>query len=180
MKIPSREQAFLLLKKYSVPEHIVAHSEQVAKIAVFLGKKISDNGQEVNLPLVEAAALLHDIAKKISIDNPEKRHVLEAVKILEAEGFPEIAKIASEHGLSNILEGSFSSIESKLVYYADKRVKHGSIVSLEERFEYLLERYSSVGKNAGETILACKPKVFELEKEVLEKAKVGYDLEGLN
>ncbi|MDP6671223.1 MAG: HD domain-containing protein [archaeon] len=180
MNIPSREQALELLKKYKMPEHIVEHSTQVAKVAIFLGKKISENGEEVNLPLIEAAALLHDIAKKISIDNPEKRHVPEAVEILKKERLPEIAQIAGEHGLSNILEGSFSSIESKIVYYADKRVKHGSIVSLEERFEYLIKRYSSVGKGVNETILACKPKVFELEKKLLEKANIGPNLEGLD
>ncbi len=180
MNIPSREQALELLKKHNVPEHIVEHSKQVAKIAVFLGEKISENGKAVKLPLVEAAALLHDIAKKISIDDPNKRHVPEAVKILEKEGFPEIAQIAGEHGLSHILKGSFSSLESKLVYYADKRVRHGAIVPLEDRFGYLLERYSSVRKGVGETILACKPKVFALEKELLGKAKSGPELEGLN
>lgn len=178
MNIPPRKQAFELLKKYSVPGHIVAHSEQVAKIAVFLGEKISKSGESVNLPLVEAAALLHDIAKKISIDDPSKRHVPGAVKILEKEGLLEIAQIAGEHGLSHILEGHFSSLESKLVYYADKRVRHCSLVSLEERFEYLLERYSLVKPGVRETILACKPKVFELEKELLGKAKLGPGLEG--
>jgi uncharacterized protein len=38
------------------------------------------------------------------------------------------------------LNGSFS--EKEIVFYADKRVKHDQIVSLNERLAYILDRYS--------------------------------------
>ena len=178
MEIPSREQALELLQKHDVPENIVGHSKQVAKVATFLAEKIKEQGEQVNVPLVDAAALLHDIGKHIGL-NTGKSHADEGAKILEKEGLPEIAKIAEEHRLHYILETPLSSLESKIVYYADKRVRYDKVVSLGERFDYLLERYGSIKPRFRETILKCRPLVEELEKELFGKAKTGVSLEEL-
>ena len=59
--------------------------------------------------------------------------------------WPAIAEIVSEHVvLSDFAperygQGIFNAKE--LVYYADKRVRHEEIVSLEGRLEYILGRY---------------------------------------
>ncbi len=175
-RIPAREQCFALLEKYKVPRVIVEHSLQVTKVAVYLGKKLAAAGEKINLPLLEAAALLHDIDKKICLDDGSKKHAVEAARILEREGFPEIASIVKQHRLSHILEEPFSSWEAKLVYYADKRVRHSSIVSLQERFDYLLGRYGEFKGN----IIKAKPKVFALEEEIFSKIDAVKDLRELN
>jgi hypothetical protein len=64
----------------------------------------------------------------------------------------------------------FKSIEEKIVFLADKRVNHGRIVPLDERFKYLLGRYGTT-KEKFERISACREKVEELEKELLGSAK---------
>ena len=163
LKIPSREQCLSLLAKYNVPKNIVEHSELVARIAVFLGKKLSEKGERTDLRLLEAAALLHDIDKKICLENAEKIHGVEAAKILEKEGLKEIAELVKQHRLGYIIEKPFSCPGAKLVYYADKRVNHTNIVSLDERYDYLVERYGNVSAERREKILFTKPRVLALE-----------------
>lgn len=175
-RIPSEQDCFALLEKYEVPEIIVEHSRQVAKVALYLGEKLSGHGEKINLKLLLASALLHDIDKKICLDDPTKKHAVEASSILKREGFPEIAEIVRQHRLNQILEAHFTGWEAKLVYYADKRVRHTEIVSLQERFDYLLERYGSLRGEVKQGILAAKPKVFALEREILSKAKADVSL----
>ncbi|MAG22266.1 MAG: hypothetical protein CL943_03105 [Candidatus Diapherotrites archaeon] len=177
--IPTPEECIPLLKKYGATETIIGHLKQTAKVAVFLGKKLAEKGEEIDLPLLEASALLHDIDKKITLDDHSKKHAVEAEAILKKEGFPKIAEIVRQHRLGWIRENQFSGWEAKLVYYSDKRVRHDQIVSLEERFEYLLERYGSISKEARESILKAKPKVFELEEEIFSKIDVDKNLKGI-
>ena len=179
MDIPSRQECFKLLEKYKVPKPIVGHSEQVAKVAVYLGRAFAAGGEEINIPLLEASALLHDIDKMLCIEDGEKKHAFEGFKILEKEGFPEIAAIVREHRVSHILEARFSCIESKLLYYSDKRVKHEKIVSLGKRYEYLFERYGSISEEAKQRLVESKPLAFALEKEIFEKIKEKPDMGGL-
>ena len=72
----------------------------------------------------------------------------------------------------------FDCWEEKIVYYADKRVNHDKIVSLDERFDYLLKRYG-IEKGIRCTILKCRPFAIALEKEIFAEIKAGPELEGL-
>ena len=165
-----------LLEKYGVPENIVAHSKQVAKVAAFLGGKLLEKGEEINLPRLKAACLLHDVDKKLCLGNPKLKHAVKGAKILEKEGFTEIAAIVKQHRLGHILEGPFSGWEAKLLYYSDKRVRHSEIVSLGERFEYLVERYGSKSPEYRKDIEATRSLVFALEREIFEIAGIATDL----
>lgn len=161
-----------LLSKYGVPENIIAHCINVSKIAVFIAEKINSRGGNVNVSLVRAAALLHDIDKIIEIKNKSGRHGEMAREILEKEGYPEIAKIAQRHVIHQILkEGALSTLEEKIVFYADKRVKHDKVVSLSERFEYLRKIYPQY----LDSINLAEPRTKELEAEIMNKAGINAD-----
>ncbi len=75
MNLPTRKQCFDLLKKYRVPQHVIDHSLQVNKVAVFLGQKmqtvlVSDDNHlrpEINLGLIDRASLLHDLLRVVDI-----------------------------------------------------------------------------------------------------------------
>ena len=176
--LPSREQCLKLLEKHKVPEHIVRHSVAVEKVAVFLAKKLVEAGQQVNVELVSRASLLHDIDKMRTLEIGAG-HGSISKQILEGESLPELGLLAFKHHLSHILgEKPFGNWEEKLVYYADKRVTHDQIVSLDERFEYLLERYGNK-KEIVDKISSCKPKVKELEEEIFSKINVDKSLKGL-
>ena len=61
--IPSREECLNLMDRYGMLENIVSHSLEVAKVALFISIELNKKGQSIDLDLVEAASLLHDLAK---------------------------------------------------------------------------------------------------------------------
>ncbi len=136
--IPTKEECFRLWDGYKMPPNIRRHTLQVARIAVFMAKKLKEKGIDIDVTLAERGALLHDIDKILTLKND--RHGEVAEKILLRRGYPEIAKIASRHRFRYIREPDLTW-EEKVVNYADKRVKHDRIVSLDERFTDLLLRY---------------------------------------
>lgn len=133
--IPTPKQCLLILKNHQVPEHIIRHSQIVYQIALYLGRELNKNGEKLNLPLIAAGALLHDIAKM-----GEDDHSRAGAEILIRLGYPEIAEIVRQHVILD--DPKIEKInEPAVVHYADKRVKHTTIVSLAERFDDLRWRY---------------------------------------
>lgn len=177
MNLPSHNECIRLLNENKMPDNIVAHSLAVNRVAVFLAKKIIARGKKINLDLVDCGSLLHDFDKHLTFDSGN--HGLVAKKMLEEKGFPQIALFCITHNLQFILENSFPSLEHKIVFYADKRIKGDQIVILSERLDYILERYGAKSKDAFEKISSCKKHVLILEKEILALAGTNESLEGL-
>lgn len=171
-KVPSYSECMALLSKYKMPQNIIAHCTAVSEIAVFIAEKIKAHGENVDVPLVRACALLHDIDKIIEVKNKSGRHGTAARGILEKEGYPEVAKIAERHVLYMILkEGAHFSLEEKIVFYADKRVTHDKTVPLSERFAYLRKTYPQY----LDSINRAEPLAEKLEEELMEKAGIRAD-----
>jgi putative nucleotidyltransferase with HDIG domain len=145
--IPNREQCYSLMERANLPEHIRDHCAMVAELATCLARKLSRAGMPIDVGLVEASALLHDIAKGICLANG-KNHAEEGARLLKEWGYPDLAPIVEEHiDLEETRLGQ-PLTESLLVNYSDKRVKHDEVVSLEERFADLARRYGR--KTGGE------------------------------
>lgn len=177
--IPSRKKCLDLLKKYQVPNNILSHTFQVNRVAVFLAKKLKERGEKVNLKLVDAASLLHDLDKHMTLDE-KHGHGKKAGEILEKLGYKEVADIVRKHITTSILKDPPKTLEEKLVYYADMRVLRDKIVSLEERFQYLRERYGKLSPKVMKEINQAEPIVKELEKEILSKAEVSSELKEID
>ena len=121
--------------------HILRHSELVTEVALLLGRKLNKNGQNLDLALVEAGALLHDIAKTICLDTNEN-HALSGGDMLGEMGYPAVANIVRQHiCLDPDVLCSDIVTEAALVNYSDKRVKHEEVVNIKERFRDVKERY---------------------------------------
>jgi putative nucleotidyltransferase with HDIG domain len=121
--------------------HILRHSELVTEVALLIGHKLNDYRQNLDLALVEAGALLHDIAKTMCLDTKEN-HALSGGDLLGDLGYPAVADIVRQHiCLDRKVVCSDVVTEAALVNYADKRVKHEEIVNIEERFRDVKERY---------------------------------------
>jgi len=131
-------------------DNIRAHSLMVTRVAQVLLQGLADSRKE-NSPLpstelVLAGALLHDIAKTPCLEN-HCDHAKQGRDICLERGYSEVAEIVREH----VILTEFSSkryakgyfLAKELVFYADKRVRHEEIVSLEERLEYILEHYGN-------------------------------------
>jgi uncharacterized protein len=141
MIIPTRSQCLDLIEQIRMPEHIKKHSFVVARIAVYLGRLLNHNSLRLNLELLEAGALLHDIAKARTISTGE-RHEDVGARMLEDWGYALLSAIVKEHVVLDVsvLHGPIT--ESLLVNYSDKRVKHDQVVSLRDRFSDLINRYA--------------------------------------
>lgn len=174
-KLPSREECLELLKE-NVSENVVEHSLLVNKIAMFLGGKLKENGVGVDLELLDRSSLLHDVDKLESLE--KGRHGVLGEEKLKEKGWHSVGVVVRKHVLDQILVG-LNAWEEKIVFYADKRVKHSEIVSLKERLGYIKERYCCVNKEMCERFEEIQEKCFALEKEVLGRASISKKLDGI-
>lgn len=186
------QQVTRIIEEFHMPLHVRRHCAAVANFAVELGQKLLQRGEKIDLTLLRHAALIHDLVRVIDFrtfapeqfPDPVKNeeiafweklrekyrglgHEEVAAQILRERGFPEIASLIKKHRYRQILEG-FDSWEEKVLYYADKRVKHDKVVSLQERLTDGRERNAPETKRtleAGE----LDRKIFDLEKEILGK-----------
>ena len=137
--IPTVEQCYKLMDEYRMLDNIREHSLMVARVAGLITEGLRQAGQDVSMELSLAGALLHDIAKTQSLNN-DSNHAYEGSRICVHHDFHEVADIVAEHV---ILKHGVPEVctEREIVYYADKRVRHDEIVSLDERLEYIIVRY---------------------------------------
>jgi uncharacterized protein len=163
--IPTRQTCLSLMEQYGMLPNIKDHSLQVARIALCLGKNLKPQFPELNLDLVEAGALLHDIAKTETIRS-RGNHALIGESMVRAMGFDPVARIVAQH--VRLEEAYFHSErmdEVILVHYADKRVRHDEVVDLKDRFEYLVETYGR-SSEALERIGALYQDTLKVEKMI--------------
>jgi uncharacterized protein len=140
--LPSREQAIHLLVEQKCPREVIDHCLAVTAVALDLAAKLQARGIQIDLQLVEAGALLHDLGRSQShnVDHgvvgsqlalklglPQsvvdiiKRHVGAGVTPEEAEwlGWPRDNYIPT-------------TLEEKVVCYADKRIDHDRVAPIED------------------------------------------------
>jgi uncharacterized protein len=149
--------------------NIRSHSLQVARVAQVLAVHLPASRPPLDLALLEAGALLHDIAKTECLKTKE-RHTDIGAAFLEARGYPEVAAIVAQHvTLKAGLSENHRVTEIEIVHYADKRVLHEEIVDLQTRFEYLQRQY-------GRTSEDRKRIAALLENSLNQEEKIFRDL----
>lgn len=127
------------MAKHEVMGHIIEHCRKVAEVGVFIAWNLRKAGTLLNIPLIEAASLVHDIAKMRSLHTGDD-HAKAGAILLEGFGWHDMAAIVRQH--VHLAEPESKTItEAAVVNYADKRVLHTSVVSLTERFAYIREKY---------------------------------------
>jgi len=138
--IPTREECLRIMGQYGMLEHIIFHSLEVAKVALTLSVELNKRGQSIDLDLVEAASLLHDLTKAECLKTKED-HAQKGSQLLKEMGYERVGEVVAQH-IWLRKEGNPSAVsEEEIVNYADKRVMHDRIVPLEERFSDLKNRY---------------------------------------
>ena len=142
MQIPTKKECYELIRDMAMLDHIVAHSIQVARVALFLTDKIDSTGNSLNRDLVQAAALLHDITKTRSFQTGEL-HSETGCRLLTDKGYAETAAIVRQHVNLDVYFTSDNVTEAEIVNYADKRVLHDRIVDMEKRMQYILDTYGN-------------------------------------
>jgi len=142
MKMPAKKDCFQLMCNMQMPDHILAHSIQVCRVGLCLVYHLKLQQIRINEKLVLAAALLHDITKTRSFETAEN-HALTGGQVLTDLGYPEIGDLVRQHVRLDDYSDHISLSEAMIVNYADKRVLHDRIVSLDERMGYIQERYGT-------------------------------------
>ena len=173
--VPDRCECLRLMGRYGMLENIVDHSFAVTKVALFLSEALNRKGQRIDLGVVEAAALLHDLAKTECLKT-KKDHARQGWQLLKELGYERVAEVVAQHIEVSTRGTSPSVSEEEVVNYADKRVQHDRIVSLTERFSDLKIRYGQ-GTNAFERMDRLEKTTVEIEHKIF--SILGIDPEHL-
>ncbi len=170
-RTPTIKQCLDFHEQYEMFDNIRAHSLMVARVTVALVDGLHGSSK-ILFPLPDkkeavAGALLHDIAKTLCIKS-DCRHAEIGRQICLELGYPEISEIVAEHVVLKkftadlYAQGIFGTKE--IVFYADKRVLHDLVVSLEGRLEYILKRYGAKDPAREHLIRQNFHQALELEK----------------
>ena len=169
--IPSKEECLSLMSRYGMLENIVSHSFEVAKVALFISVELNKKGRTVDLGLVEAASLLHDLTKTECLKTKED-HAQTASQQLKRMGYERVGEVVAQH-IWLVKEGDPSCVsEEEIVNYADKRVMHDRIVPLEERFSDLKARYGQ-NQKAVDYLERLQKEIYGLENKIFSILQIN-------
>ncbi len=198
--IPSRDECLAIIRDCHVPAHIIRHSKTVARFGVFLARELARRGAAVDVELVERACLLHDLLRvcefplqdfsrfeqPVTEDDKAKwraikerhagaRHEDAACAFLR-DAYPVLAETIRKHRYTAIVheQDRPQTWEEKLVYYADKRVMHDTIVPLQTRLEEAHKRHAAGRTPPNEAEIATiDAAIFQLEADIF--TRIGLD-----
>lgn len=173
MKIPTQSECFNLIDQMTMMDHIIDHSIMVSNVARYLCKNLKTHYPNLDIDLAMSAALLHDITKTRSFDTGEI-HSLTGGKLLSEMGYPEVGDIVRQHVLLDRYRPSTPVSMAEIVNYADKRVLHDKVVSLEKRLDYIKVRYATNDK-LKKKLVYMKQKTQELEDKLFSFLDIEPD-----
>lgn len=133
-QVPSEEECYAIIERANTPIKVINHCKQVAQLSCIIGSCLIRSGSQMNLELIRAAALLHDLAKG------EPHHAQAGARLLV--DYPEVAEIVAEH-MDICLNPDLPLTEKEIVYLADKLVVDNQIISLQARFSGPLEQHKN-------------------------------------
>ncbi|HVO83339.1 MAG TPA: HD domain-containing protein [Syntrophobacteria bacterium] len=143
--VPSVEECYALMAECRMLDNIREHSVIVARVAELIASDLVRAGVDIALDKIIAGALLHDIGKTMCLEQGGD-HAQVGRDICLQRQLHEVADIVGEHVRLRDFQPQGKISEKEIVYYADKRVNHSSVVSLDERLHYILDRYG--GRNS--------------------------------
>src|SRR4030042_6075871 len=94
--IPTRDECLKLMNQYGMLRNIIDHSIEVTKVALYLAMELKKRGQKINLGLVEAASLLHDLTKSECLKTKED-HAWTGSQLLKRRGNERVGEGVAEH-----------------------------------------------------------------------------------
>lgn len=151
--IPTQAECDAILVKMNVSESIVNHGRIVAEISRNLALRLNQIGLNIDVHAVTAAGKLHDLAK----GKPD--HARIGGRILKRYGYYKVAEIVAAHTDMEINEEALPN-EAAIVYLADKLVKDGRVVPIDERFSVSIEKYAA----SAEAVAVIRERLLRAEK----------------
>jgi putative nucleotidyltransferase with HDIG domain len=159
---------------YAMLDNVAEHSRMVAEVATLLARRAVEMGLDVDVPTVRASALLHDLAKTYCIRHGGNHSQLGGAWVAELTGNPVIACGVTHHVYWPFALDVARYFTPLAVLYADKRVNHNRLVSIEKRFDDLIVRYG-IPLNLQDTINETKEQALELEQLLCDTLEVDLN-----
>lgn len=162
ISLPTYSDCLALIAAHGMLPNIREHSFLVMQVADRLGRALAAAGYELHLSLISTGALLHDIGKTACLGT-DLNHAHLGADILLPLGYPELAQVVREHvRLEDGVDDPRPLREAEVVNYADKRVLHAQVVTLEARFADLQVRYGRTpAARVRIAAMAVKTRVLE-------------------
>jgi uncharacterized protein len=165
LAIPSWAECLELMDIHGMLPNIREHSFAVMQVACYLAEALENAGFDLFLPLVTTGALLHDLGKTACLGTMNNHAEWGAV-VLDDLGYHHVAQVVREHVyLNDDLLDPRPLREADVVNYADKRVLHDEVVTLQDRFADLKVRYGRTPE-ALARINATETKSRALEEKI--------------
>jgi len=170
-KYPNRDECLDILKQTGCSEDVIKHCLVVTDIALAIANKIT----EVDIGLVEAGGLLHDIGRSRT---HEIGHAFSGADLARELSLPEeLTLIIEKHIAAGIPPETASelglpprdyipgSLEEKIVAHADNLVEGHTRVDIERSIDIL----------KGRGLDEAAERVLKLHQELSELAKMDID-----
>lgn len=159
---------------FGMLDNIADHSRKVAQVATFVAQQAKNMGIAVDVPTIRASALLHDIAKTYCVQHGGNHSQLGGAWVADFTSNPAIASGVTHHVIWPFEMNIDDYFTPLTVIYADKRVRHDNIVTIESRFEDLISRYG-VNDYIRRRIEITKAQALELENALSDILEVNLN-----
>lgn len=150
MSYPDYNTCLTILETEGVNTNVINHVKAVHGFVLIIGKRFIEQGYHVNMPLIEAGALLHDIGRS---NTHGLAHAIAGCKIAERLGLPDdlISIIRNHIGAGITKEEAVNSglppkdyipltLEEKIVAAADNLAAGDRLQNIVQHEEHLLKK----------------------------------------
>jgi len=172
--VPRVEECYALMDEFRMLENIRQHSIIVARVAELIASGLVKAGVDIALERIIAGALLHDIGKTICLEQGGDHAQLGREICLQRQ-LHEVADIVGEHVRLRDFQPRGTISEKEIVYYADKRVNHSAVVTLDERLHYILDRYGGNNSEICRRIQANFAQCKMVEEKLFARLQYSPD-----
>lgn len=125
---------------------MVRHCIAVTDTAVAIGKVLNQAGYNLDIELIQGAAIIHDIARV------KNKHWEVGADIAKSLGYSDEADIIRVHMFYPEFSPIAKANETDMVCLGDRLVKEDRYVGLDERIDYVINKARR--KGAGDDVIA--------------------------
>lgn len=171
---------FMRIGSEITPFNTLGHIAGVHYVAMHAARQLKKQGVPVDLSMVSAASIGHDIGKygcrSTELNRVAYLHYYYSDQCLKRNGMPGIAYIAANHSTWD-LELEDLSVESLLLIYADFRVKSSRnadkkevvhFYTLEESFDVILNKLDNVDDAKRDRYVHVYSKLADFEQYMID------------
>jgi molybdenum cofactor cytidylyltransferase len=167
-EVPTSAECDAILDIVGTASNIRRHCRKVSEVAVVIAEALVQAGHKIDTEAVRTAAVLHDVARE------KPKHSTAGSLILREFGFNLLAKLVEMH--TELPHDSTPSLEAKIVFLADKFVRHEKLVSIEERYSASTRNYATTPEIA-ESVRQRQEQALNVKTEI--ETLLGHSLDSI-